>query len=107
MCQRSGLGRIELLVILVVLGSLLSFLPPAVLGLLQAGEREKAADKLKQILLAVHNVNDAFKKFPPAAGTFGAIQTNDQSISVHLLPYIEQANTYNEIVKTGKPSTTL
>jgi prepilin-type processing-associated H-X9-DG protein len=82
---------IELLVILAILGFLLALLLPAVQKVRQAAARVQSQNNLKQMGLACHNYHDTMKQLPPG---------NDQknfSAAVHILPYIEQANLYQQI----------
>src|SRR5262249_37745171 len=62
---------------------------PAVQKVREAAARIKCANNLKQIALACHNYESAYQTFP--AGLDEA-QTGP---IVHLLPYLEQQNAYN------------
>jgi hypothetical protein len=70
----------------------------------QTAERMKSMNNLKQMALAVHNYHDAMGRFPFPGGTApkgnpqGALPDPKPNLSwrVLILPYIEQANLYNQ-----------
>ena len=68
--------------------------PPVREARLQA-KRVMSMNNLKQIALAMHNFHDRNKRFP-AIGTFDAAGRPLLSWRVHLLPYVEQAELYNQ-----------
>jgi prepilin-type N-terminal cleavage/methylation domain-containing protein len=47
---------------------------------------------LKQIALALHCLNDVYKKLPPAWGSFANSPAEQASIHYHILPFIEEEN---------------
>jgi prepilin-type N-terminal cleavage/methylation domain-containing protein len=96
--KTAGFSMIELLVVLAVLGFLLALLLPAVQKVREAAARAQTMNNLKQMVLALHNCNDTYKRMPPAFDKFGGLNTA-QSIHVHLLPFLEQANVYNQYVQ--------
>jgi hypothetical protein len=76
-------------------GVLVGLLLPAVQASREAARRMSSSNNLKQILLAFHNYHDAYRNFP------AAIQRDPQgqpllSWRVAILPFIEQAELYNE-----------
>lgn len=76
-------------------GVLVGLLLPAVQASREAARRMSSSNNLKQILLAFHNYHDTYRNFP------AAIQRDPQgqpllSWRVAILPFIEQAELYNE-----------
>jgi hypothetical protein len=88
-----GFTFVELLVILAILGFVLAFLLPIIAQLRQAASRQQSLNNLKQLALAVHNVHDTFKKFPP---TVGKMNNVFGTAHFHLLPFLEQQNLYQQ-----------
>jgi prepilin-type N-terminal cleavage/methylation domain-containing protein len=95
---RGGFSMIELLVVLAVLGFLLALLLPAVQKVREAAARTQTQNNLKQLVLALHNCNDVYKRMPPAFDKFGGLKTA-HSIHIYLMPFIEQQNLYNQYVQ--------
>jgi prepilin-type N-terminal cleavage/methylation domain-containing protein len=88
----SGFTLIELLVVIAIIAVLIGLLLPALQKVREATNRTKCANDLKQLGLALHNVQDTQGRLPPAAATFeGAYYA---PLFFHLLPYIEQGNTF-------------
>jgi prepilin-type N-terminal cleavage/methylation domain-containing protein len=79
-----GFTLIELLVVIAIIGVLVSLLLPAVQAAREAARRMQCSNNLKQITLALHNYESAYKEFPAGRTT--------SSISTHaaLLPFMEQ-----------------
>jgi prepilin-type N-terminal cleavage/methylation domain-containing protein len=92
--RRPGFTMIELLVVLAVLGFLLALLLPAVQKVREAAARAQTMNNLKQIALACHNCNDAFRQMPPAYDKFAGFKTS-AAVHVYLLPFMEQQNLFN------------
>lgn len=109
--HRRGFSLIELLVVITVIGILLALLLPAVQQGREAARRAQCKNNLKQIGLALHNFEEAFRFFPPATlqsytnvpnnygqppdYTDGAI--NQYSWMSRILPYLDQANLHAQI----------
>jgi prepilin-type processing-associated H-X9-DG protein len=90
---RQGFSLFELLVIIAVIAILIGLLLPAVQKVREAAARVQCQNNLKQITLAIHNVNDANNALPPVFGDFPAEGSNG-TLFFHILPYIEQDNVY-------------
>lgn len=84
--RRAAFTLVELLVVIAIIGILVSLLLPAVQSAREAARRMQCSNNLKQLGLALHNYESAYKRFP--AGR------NELRHSPHsaLLPFIEQTN---------------
>ncbi|GIX00364.1 MAG: prepilin-type N-terminal cleavage/methylation domain-containing protein [Pirellulaceae bacterium] len=94
---RSAFTLVELLVVIAIIGILVGLLLPAVQAAREAARRMSCSNNMKQIVLALHNYHDTYRKFPPS-GFFPRGFTGDGwSVQARLLPQIEQANLSNLI----------
>src|ERR1043165_5268001 len=108
---RTGFTLIELLVVIAVIAILIALLIPALQKVREAGRRTQCTNNLKQVSLAVHSINDAYKYLPPASApdgwtpiTLAAPVYNGAPWTLFnfLLPYVDQKPLYD--AQTTGPS---
>ena len=106
--RRQAFTLVELLVVIAIIGILVGLLLPAVQAAREAARRMQCSSNIRQLGLASHNFESAFKRFPPgllfptpprSAGLDGSNYGVHSGIGhlVHLLPYLEQTTIYNNI----------
>jgi prepilin-type N-terminal cleavage/methylation domain-containing protein len=108
--QRRAFTLIELLVVIAIIGILVALLLPAVQAAREAARRMQCGNQCKQLVLAIHNYADTFKTFPPGtvndpnpAGGTAYGRPPRTTYIVHLLPFFEQDNVYDQIDFVDRP----
>src|SRR5262245_32506678 len=116
--RRAAFTLIELLVVIAIIGVLIALLMPAVQKVREAASRTQCQNNLKQLGLALHNYEGAYKQFPPAGRSYGwcnhqpatGFASDPKTLHLNglvlLLPYIEQDNLYR-LYNPNAASTTL
>jgi type II secretory pathway pseudopilin PulG len=98
MSRRSGITKVEVLVVALILFILAGLLLPWTVQVRDGDSaRSRSMNNLKQIALACHNYNDAYQgKLPPLTDVGNGAPTGGglQSLFFNILPYIEQDNVY-------------
>lgn len=108
--KRTGFTLVELLVIIAMITVLIALLMPAVQQARESARRSTCKDRLKQIVLALHNYHDTHGMFP--AGYYTSANPgitvsgleNRATGFVMLLPFMNQSalyNLYNFDIGTG------
>ena len=90
--RRPAFTLIELLVVIAIIAVLIALLLPAVQQAREAARRSQCQNNLKQLGLALHNYHEVSNAFP-----IGASGPWFSSMFVSLLPYLDQANVYNQL----------
>ncbi|MFN7292463.1 MAG: DUF1559 domain-containing protein [Pirellula sp.] len=104
-----GFTLVELLVVIAIIGILVGLLLPAVQAAREAARRFQCANNIKQMGLALHNYEAAYRTYPPAfisrvTGPWPGGGNNPipevgpgWSFFAMILPQLEQANLHNSI----------
>ena len=96
-CSKRAFTLIELLVVIAIIAVLIALLLPAVQAAREAARRSQCVNNLKQLGIAVQNYTDSKGSLPPTSGPGPDGVSNNFSMKVHLLPFMEQTSMYNAI----------
>ncbi len=105
---RRGFTLIELMVVIAIIAVLIALLLPAVQQAREAARRSACVNNMKQIGLGMHNYHDALRRFPPGAlagNGPGGPHVHGTNWRAFILPYLDQANVYNQLNFAGNFST--
>jgi prepilin-type N-terminal cleavage/methylation domain-containing protein len=97
---------VELLVVIAIIGILVALLLPAIQAARESARRSQCLNNLRQIGIACHNFQSAYKHFPTAGGAVEQfIDPNELAKPTYgyegagwmyqILPYLEEQNLYN------------
>jgi prepilin-type N-terminal cleavage/methylation domain-containing protein/prepilin-type processing-associated H-X9-DG protein len=94
-----GFTLIELLVVIAIIAVLIALLLPAVQMAREAARRSQCRSHLMQLIIAIHNYEQAHDVLPPGVvNSNGPIENTPQgyhfSWMVQILPFVDQTNVY-------------
>lgn len=108
--RRVGFTLVELLVVIAIIGVLVGLLLPAVQAAREAARRMDCQNRMRQIVLAGHNYESAYKRFPGYAGEFAPLAVDMGNTParldmrgvpwmVQIMPFMEQNQLFTNLVR--------
>lgn len=97
--SRTGFTLVELLVVIAIIALLIGLTLPAVQKVRAAALRTRCSNNLRQLGLALHNYDDAFRRLPP--GVAGGNKDQPMpfvSWNARVLPYLEQQTLWQRVM---------
>ena len=94
--NRRAFTLVELLVVIAIIGILVGLLLPAVQAAREAARRMQCSNNVRQIVLATHNYESAYKQIPSFCASVGS-NAGNFSIQSSLLPFMEQSNLQSQL----------
>jgi len=95
--KRQGFTLVELLVVIAIIGILVALLLPAVQSAREAARRMSCQNNIRQLAIATHNYESAYKELPPGLSTFVNDRPRDwygNTVFTYILPFMEQQSIY-------------
>jgi len=110
--QPAGFTLVELLVVIAIIGTLVGLLLPAVQSAREAARRGQCSSNMKQMALGVLNYESVKQRFPASTHNpgwkiilSGSSSFERWSFLTVVMPYMEQAEVYNDLVTVAKGDT--
>jgi prepilin-type N-terminal cleavage/methylation domain-containing protein len=100
---RTAYTIIELLVVITIIGVLLALLLPAIQAAREAARSAQCSYHLKQLVLAIHSYHDSHNQFPPGSSLASREEQPGHSWHAYSLPYLEEQEVADRILKRGEP----
>lgn len=108
--NRRAFTLVELLVVIAIIGVLVGLLLPAVQAAREAARRADCMNRMRQIMLGIHNYESANKRMPGYAGELAplavSVGTSTAKLDAHgvpwmvqILPHMEQVQLANNLIR--------
>jgi prepilin-type N-terminal cleavage/methylation domain-containing protein len=94
---RAAFTLVELLVVIAIIGVLVGLLLPAVQSARESARVATCSNSLKQIGVALHNYNGAYKSLPPYLQAPAATGIKQWSWGTYILPFMEETALFDQL----------